>query len=90
MIAGLVSVITPMYNGERFVEQTIKSVLSQTYTFWEMIIIDDGSKDNGMPRSSARMLRTDSRITLLKQANQGSAAARNRGIRRAKGQYIAF
>ena len=46
MQEDLVSIITPLYNGERFVAQTIESVLAQTYPHWEMIIINDGSKDN--------------------------------------------
>jgi teichuronic acid biosynthesis glycosyltransferase TuaG len=87
MEKGLVSIITPMYNGEKFVGQTIESVLNQTYPKWEMIIIDDGSKDNG-----AQVVRQyaskDTRIQLLQQGNGGSASARNNGIRQAKGQYI--
>jgi len=89
MIAGLVSVITPMYNGERFVEQTINSVMRQTYTSWEMIIIDDGSKDNGHALVTSYAAK-DSRITVYSQVNKGSAGARNKGISCAKGQYIAL
>ncbi len=84
---NLVSIITPVYNGERFVEETIHSVLSQTYRDYEWIITDDGSTD-----SSYQILKQyadqDERITLLQQANAGSAAARNNGIRHAKGRYI--
>jgi teichuronic acid biosynthesis glycosyltransferase TuaG len=78
-----------MYNGQRFVAQTIESVLSQTYTKWEMLIVDDGSKDNG-PEIVKAYTEKDSRIRLFSQPNAGSAAARNNGIRRAKGQYIAL
>ena len=89
MELGLVSIITPCYNGEKYVAQTIESVLAQTYQKWEMIIVDDGSKD-----ASADIIRKyteqDSRIVLLQQENGGSAAARNNGIRNAKGQYIAL
>lgn len=89
MELGKVSIITPCYNGEKYVAKTIESVLAQTYSNWEMIIIDDGSKD-----SSAEVVRAytekDSRITLLQQENAGSAAARNNGIRNANGQYIAL
>ena len=84
---GLVSIITPMYNGERFVAKTIESVLSQNYTKWEMIIIDDGSKDNS-PIIVEEYSKRDGRIQLIRQKNAGSGAARNNGIRRAKGQYI--
>jgi teichuronic acid biosynthesis glycosyltransferase TuaG len=89
MEKGLVSIITPMYNGERFVSQTIESVLSQTYTNWEMIVIDDGSKDDGVSKV-ANYAAVDKRITIFSQANGGSASARNNGIRRAKGQYISL
>jgi teichuronic acid biosynthesis glycosyltransferase TuaG len=89
MEKGLVSIITPMYNGERFVGQTIDSVLSQTYPNWEMIIIDDGSSDKG-PEIVRDYTLKDNRITLLTQPNAGSGAARNNGIREAKGQYIAL
>jgi teichuronic acid biosynthesis glycosyltransferase TuaG len=89
MEKGLVSIITPMYNGERYVSQTIESVLNQSYPNWEMIIIDDGSKDNGPAKVKEYALR-DNRISLFSQANGGSATARNNGIRRAKGQYVAL
>jgi teichuronic acid biosynthesis glycosyltransferase TuaG len=89
MISGLVSVITPMYNGERFVVQTIDSVLSQTYPLWELIVIDDGSNDNG-PALVNKYAQRDTRIQLLRQGNRGSASARNKGIRHARGQYIAL
>lgn len=86
---GLVSIITPCYNGSKYIAQTIESVLAQTYQNWEMLIIDDGSKDN-----SAEIIKEyakkDSRICLIQQPNGGSANARNHGIREAKGQYIAL
>lgn len=89
MEKGLVSIITPIYNGEKYVAETIESVLKQTYPHWEMIIVDDGSKDN-----SAQIVRKfsdrDRRIVLIQQSNGGAAAARNNGIRCAKGQYIAL
>jgi len=89
MVAGLVSVITPMYNGGQFVGQTISSVINQTYPAWEMIVIDDGSTDHG-PQVVGHYVEKDARIKMLRQANGGSAAARNKGIRGAKGQYIAL
>lgn len=89
MKTGLVSIITPCYNGAEYVRETIESVISQTYPEWEMIVVDDGSKDH-----SADIVREyearDSRIRLVQQKNAGSAAARNNGIRRAEGQYIAL
>lgn len=89
MEKGLVSIITPIFNGEKFIADTIKSVLNQTYTNWEMFVIDDGSLDNG-PAIVADYARQDNRINIFSQANAGSAAARNNGIRRARGQYIAL
>lgn len=89
MSKDLVSIITPCYNGAAYVSQTIESVLSQTYPRWEMIVVDDGSKD-----SSAEIVRSyaekDPRITLIQQENGGSAAARNNGIRNANGRYLAL
>lgn len=85
----LVSIITPCYNGSRYIAETIESVLAQSYSNWEMIVVDDGSKD-----SSASIVqdyvKKDARIQLVQQKNAGSAAARNNGIRKAKGQYIAL
>lgn len=89
MVPGLVSIITPCYNGSKHVAKTIESVIAQTYTNWEMIIIDDGSKDNSAEIIQA-YANKDKRIKLIQQPNGGSAAARNNGIRRAEGQYIAL
>lgn len=86
---NLVSIITPLYNGERYVSETIESVLAQTYENWEMIIINDGSKDNS-ENVVKKYCEKDSRITLFSQLNGGSASARNNGLRRAKGRYIAL
>lgn len=85
----LVSIITPIYNGEQFVAQTIESVLAQTYPHWEMIVINDGSKDNS-EAIVKKYAEKDARIKLFSQPNAGSAAARNNGIRRADGRYIAL
>ena len=89
MEKGLVSIITPCYNGAKYISETIDSVITQTYSKWEMIIVDDGSVDN-----SAEIVRkyteNDSRLHLVQQKNAGSAAARNNGIRRCDGQYIAL
>lgn len=89
MMKGLVSIITPVYNGEIYISETIDSVIKQTYTDWEMIVVDDGSKD-GSAAIVRRYAEKESRITLLQQPNGGSASARNNGIRHANGQYIAL
>ena len=90
MIGGknLFSVIMPVYNGERFIENAIKSVLAQTVSDWELIIINDGSSDK---TSDILEKYTDSdKIQIITQSNLGVAAARNNGIACAKGTHIAF
>lgn len=89
MIDGLVSIITPCYNGERYIAETIESVLGQTYAHWEMIIVDDGSADHTAEIAAAYAGR-DGRITLLRQPNGGTAKARNAGMKLARGRYIAL
>lgn len=89
MEEDLVSIITPLYNSERFVTEAIKSVLAQTYPHWEMLVINDGSTDKG-PEIVKQYIQTDPRIHLINQKNGGSAAARNNGIGQARGRYIAF
>jgi glycosyltransferase involved in cell wall biosynthesis len=84
----LVSVIIPAYNAETYIDATINSVLAQTYQSFEIIVVDDGSNDNTLRLVQQKALE-DSRITLLRQENQGVAAARNLAIQHAKGEYIA-
>ena len=84
---NVVSIITPLYNGEKYVAKTIESVLSQTYKDWEMIIVNDGSKDNS-EQIAKEYAAKDSRIKVFLQPNGGSASARNNGIQRAEGRYI--
>ena len=85
----LVSIITPLYNAVGFVEQTIQSVLAQTYPRWEMIVVNDGSTD-GSELIVERYSKADNRIVLINQPRQGSAVARNTALRSAQGRYIAF
>lgn len=86
----LVSIITPSYNSEKFIAQTIESVLAQSYPNWEMIIIDDLSQDKSTEIIKKYMLH-ESRIKFVSlDKNSGPAIARNRGIEEAKGRYIAF
>lgn len=85
-----VSVIMPMYNAQAYISAAIESVLSQTFTDWEMLIVDDCSRDNSSTIVE-RYASQDRRITLLRlQTNQGVAAARNKAIMLARGKYIAF
>lgn len=82
-----VTVVMPLYNTERYVEQAIASVLAQTYEDFELIVVDDGSTDESVER--VRRCR-DPRIRLIHQDNRGLAGARNSGIRHARGRYIAL
>lgn len=86
----LVSIITPSYNSTKFIPATIESVLAQTYQNWEMLIVDDCSKDE-----SRKVIREytvkDDRIKLIELTeNSGAAVARNTAIKAAKGKYVAF
>lgn len=83
-----VSIITPLYNAEKYIADSIESVLTQSYTDWELIVIDDDSKDN-----SIDIVRSfdDARIQLIRlQENRGAGIARNKGLEVANGRYIAF
>lgn len=89
-MSDLVSIITANYNSERFIAETIESVLRQTYTDWEMIVVDDCSTDNGVTIVS-EYVRKDPRIRLIRlEHNSGAALTRNRAIEEAKGRFIAF
>ena len=82
----IVSVIIPAYNCDRYIGEAIASVLAQTYTDYELIIVDDGSTDN-----TAQAIESyGDRINYIYQTNQGVAPARNRGLAAAQGKYIAF
>ncbi|GGG99479.1 glycosyl transferase [Polaribacter pacificus] len=85
----LVSIITPCYNSEVFIEEAIKSVQAQTYENWEMLITDDGSEDNSI-EIIKKMIELDTRIQLFSIQNSGPAVARNKSIKHASGQYLAF
>lgn len=76
-----------MYNKEKSVAAALNSVMAQTYQDFEVIVVDDGSTDDG---AAVVEQYTDSRIRLIRQANAGVSAARNRGIEEAKGEYVAF
>ena len=85
---GLVSIVMPSYNTGRYISDSIKSVLEQTYKNWELLIIDDCSTDN-----TVEVIKTfdDSRIKLLhNEHNYGAAISRNYALREAQGKWIAF
>lgn len=86
----LVSIVVPVYNAERFIEETIQSVLNQTYTNWELILVDDKSTDKSIELITP-YLKKDNRIRLLRnKTNMYAALTRNNGVAVAKGRYIAF
>lgn len=86
-INDLISVIMPAYNDENSIDYAIESILSQTYTNWELIIIDDGSTDN-TKNIIDKYLKIDSRIKYFFQENTGVAGARNTGINKSTGSLI--
>jgi len=86
-IIPTISVVIPLYNKERYIQRTLDSVLAQTFQDFEVVVVNDGSTDNG-----PAVVREyhDPRVRLIDQENQGVSAARNRGIREAHGQLVAF
>ena len=83
------SIIVPMYNVEKYIEECIQSVVNQTYSNWELIIVDDCSTDN--TDEVVNQYLTDERIHYIKNdTNSGAAVSRNRALREAKGKWIAF
>ena len=83
------SVIVPVYNAEKYLEKCILSVIHQSYDNWELILVDDGSKD-GSPRIVDEYADKDNRIIAIHQQNAGPGIARNNGIKRATGDYVVF
>ncbi len=81
------SIIIPLHNKQAYIKQTIESVLKQTVENFEVLVIDDGSTDNSADVVASI---SDPRVRLIKQANKGVSAARNKGIRRATGKYVCF
>lgn len=83
------SIIVPVYNAEKFIDRCMQSIYAQTFTDYEIILVNDGSKDN-----SAKICKSyaekDSRITFIDKENGGAGSARNAGIEIAKGEYLAF
>lgn len=89
-VEPVVSVIMPNYNGARFVKEAIESVLKQTFSDFELVVIDDCSKDES-PEIIRGIAHRDSRIRLIEsEQNRGVAETRNEGIRQARGKYIAL
>lgn len=89
MKSPLISVIVPTYNAELFLDETLESVLSQTYENWECIIVNDGSTDN-TEKIAKKWCERDTRFRYIYKKNGGLSSARNCGIKESKAKYIAF
>ena len=88
---GLVSIIMPSYNTGKYIAETIASVMAQTYTDWELIIVDDASTDNTAEVVQNVATTNASKIRFLQNVhNSGAAVSRNRALREARGKWIAF
>jgi glycosyltransferase involved in cell wall biosynthesis len=85
-----VSIVMPAYNREKYVASAIESVLAQTFGDWELIVVDDGSRDDTRRIAERYAATHPGRITVIVQPNSGVVIARNTGIRAARGTYIAF
>lgn len=85
----MVSIIMPCYNAGKYIQEAIESVQAQTYTDWELLVVDDGSTDDSAAVVT-RMAEHDERIHLIKQPNSGACRARNNGIEHAHGEYVKF
>ena len=82
----MISVIIPVYNAFRYLAKTVSSVQAQTFTDWELLLVDDGSKD-GSVALAEELCRQDSRIRTFSQQNAGAAAARNYGLAQSRADY---
>lgn len=85
----MISVIVPVYNVEKYLDRCVESVLNQTYKDFELLLVDDGSPDE-CPRLCDEWAKKDERIKVFHKSNGGLSSARNYGLDRAKGDYIAF
>ncbi len=84
-----ISVIVPVYKTEQYLHRCVDSILNQTFSDFELILVDDGSPDN-CPAICDEYAQNDSRVRVIHQENQGQAAARNHGVRVAQGQWVSF
>ena len=85
----LISVIVPVYNTEKYLPKCLDSIVAQTFTDFEVLMIDDGSTD-GSGEICDQYSQSDSRFIAIHQSNQGVSASRNNGLKQARGNYIAF
>lgn len=85
-----VSIITPVYNVERCIEKTINSIINQSCKDFEILLIDDGSKDKSIEIAENLLINSDVNYRVISQKNSGVSVARNKGICEAKGKYVCF
>lgn len=85
----MISIIVPVYNAQKYIKRCVESIVNQSYQKWELILIDDGSKDDSSLICD-ELKQADSRIHVIHTVNQGASAARNRGLDEAAGDYITF
>lgn len=86
---ALISVIMPVYNGEKYISKGIESILAQTYEDLELILVDDGSRDASLSLCNEYALK-DKRVVVVSEENGGVGKARTTGLMKAKGEYVAF
>ena len=89
MEQGKISVVVPVYNGAKWIEECVKSVQAQTWTNWELLILDDRSSD-GTDRIAQKMAEEDSRIRFVERRKKGVSSARNQGIEETDGEFLTF
>ena len=85
----LVSIVVPVYNVEKFIEECLNSVLAQTYQSYEIVLVNDGSTDNSL-EICCKFQKQDSRVKVFSKVNGGLSSARNYGITKSTGEYIIF
>ena len=90
MILVNVSIITPVYNVERCIEKTIKSVINQSSKDFELLLINDGSEDKSIKIAEKLLVNSDINYRIISQKNSGVSSARNKGISEARGEYVCF
>lgn len=88
-IDSLISVIIPVYKVEEYLDRCVESILNQTYTNLEILLVDDGSPDN-CPRLCDEYALKDARVRVIHKENGGLASARNAGLEKANGQFVSF
>lgn len=88
----LISIIVPVYNAEKFIRETMDCVRAQTYPQWELVLVEDRSRDGSADAIKKYIEeKSDTRVRLIRQpSNRGAAQARNRGVQEAEGRYIAY